>query len=263
MKTVQCPSCGASATNLENCEFCGSLFVRYPSNDIKIKINTSPNAFEGFIFPNLKEALLENIAFQSNSETLTDICLLDHTVIIQVVSSSTLVDFFNNPSKPGLGIYLAFDDDKETEKKFLDFKESKFFKKFMFDGIPTYSIDFGKDAMGSAFLISKILIEVYGLERNTMLKIEHQAGISENESNGYCFVATATMGSYNHPTVVQLRNFRDYWILNKSWGASFVKWYYHYGAIVAARIENRRFIRIFCYFIIIKPLHFLSKLLIK
>ena len=124
MKTVQCPSCGASATNLENCEFCGSLFVRYPSNDIKIKINTSPNAFEGFIFPNLKEALLENIAFQSNSEPLTDICLLDHTVIIQVVSSSTLVDFFNNPSKPGLGIYLAFDDDKETEKKvFEDLKK--------------------------------------------------------------------------------------------------------------------------------------------
>jgi phage FluMu protein Com len=28
MKTIQCPSCGAAATNFGNCDFCGSLFVR-------------------------------------------------------------------------------------------------------------------------------------------------------------------------------------------------------------------------------------------
>lgn len=32
---------------------------------------------------------------------------------------------------------------------------------------------------------------------------------------------------------MELRYFRDNWILQKSWGESFVIWYYHYGAIAA------------------------------
>ena len=60
---------------------------------------------------------------------------------------------------------------------------------------------------------------------------------NSNKKEG-CFVATAAMGSYNHPEVIELRIFRDNWILEKKWGKGFVTWYYHYGSIAAKFIEK-------------------------
>ncbi|MGG7037137.1 MAG: CFI-box-CTERM domain-containing protein, partial [Flavobacterium sp.] len=84
---------------------------------------------------------------------------------------------------------------------------------------------------------------------------------SKIESNGKCFIATATVGSYDHPEVMELRNFRDNWILEKKWGESFVKWYYHYGAKAAKVIEKSFVLKKISYFIIVKPLYILSKIL--
>jgi hypothetical protein len=56
---------------------------------------------------------------------------------------------------------------------------------------------------------------------------------TNKNKSGSCFIATATMGSYDHPEVMELRNFRENWILEKKWGAGFVDWYYHYGSIAA------------------------------
>lgn len=79
-------------------------------------------------------------------------------------------------------------------------------------------------------------------------------------SGGKCFVATATMGSYDHPEVMVLRNFRDNWILEKSWGEAFVKWYYHYGAIAAKSIEKSFILKKICYLLIVKPLVYLTRI---
>lgn len=75
-----------------------------------------------------------------------------------------------------------------------------------------------------------------------------------------CFIATATMGSYEHPTVMELRYFRDNWILQKSWGEGFVKWYYHYGAIVAKVIEKSFVLKKISYLLIVKPLVYLARI---
>jgi hypothetical protein len=37
----------------------------------------------------------------------------------------------------------------------------------------------------------------------------------ENLSGVKCFIITATIGSYNHPIVLQLRYLKDNWILEK------------------------------------------------
>lgn len=79
-------------------------------------------------------------------------------------------------------------------------------------------------------------------------------------SNGKCFIATATMGSYDHPEVMELRNFRDNWILEKSWGERFVKWYYHYGQIASKLIEKSKVLKKISYILIVKPLVFISRL---
>lgn len=76
-----------------------------------------------------------------------------------------------------------------------------------------------------------------------------------------CFIATAAMGSYNHPNVIELRQFRDNWILEKKWGENFVSWYYHYGSIAAKSIEKSITLKYICYLFIVKPLIFVSRFL--
>ena len=83
------------------------------------------------------------------------------------------------------------------------------------------------------------------------------------DNTGSCFIATATLGSYNHSQVVELRVFRDEWILAKSWGIDFVKWYYHYGAIAARFIEKSFVLKKLSYLFVVKPLVTLSRILKK
>ena len=80
---------------------------------------------------------------------------------------------------------------------------------------------------------------------------------------GRCFIATATMGSYDHPKVVELRHFRDEWILTKNWGSSFVKWYYHYGEKAAKIIDENFVLKKISYLLIVKPLVYLSRIVKK
>ena len=81
-----------------------------------------------------------------------------------------------------------------------------------------------------------------------------------SSDNGQCFIATAALGSYDHSQVIELRHFRDQWILTKNWGAGFVKWYYHYGAIAAKVIEKSFTLRKLSYLFIVKPLVILSRI---
>jgi ribosomal protein S27E len=85
----------------------------------------------------------------------------------------------------------------------------------------------------------------------------------KDKETSFCFIATATMGSYDHPQVMELRHFRDEWILQKSWGESFVKWYYHYGAIAAKFIDKSYILKKFSYLLIVKPLVYLSRIVKK
>jgi hypothetical protein len=81
------------------------------------------------------------------------------------------------------------------------------------------------------------------------------------KAGGFCFIATAAMGSYDHPQVMELRNFRDEWILTKNWGSSFVNWYYHYGAKAAKIIDKSSILKKISYLLIVTPLVYLSRIL--
>jgi tetratricopeptide (TPR) repeat protein len=75
-----------------------------------------------------------------------------------------------------------------------------------------------------------------------------------------CFIATATMGDYNHPIVIELRQFRDEWLLKRAWGVNFTKWYYTHGPKAAMVIEKSNILKAITFFFIIKPLQKISKL---
>jgi hypothetical protein len=86
-------------------------------------------------------------------------------------------------------------------------------------------------------------------------------GSSKKDSS--CYIATAAMGSYDHPTVVELRNFRDNWLLKREWGIRFTKWYYTYGSKAARIIEKSNLLKRATYLIVVKPLHLITKKIIK
>jgi hypothetical protein len=71
------------------------------------------------------------------------------------------------------------------------------------------------------------------------------------------------MGSYDHPVVMDLREFRDEWLLKRKWGIGFNEWYYKYGKISAVFIGKSKFLKILSFYIIVKPIHFISSVLNK
>ena len=82
-------------------------------------------------------------------------------------------------------------------------------------------------------------------------------------SNTGCFIATATMGSYDNPVVMELRKFRDKWILKKRWGRKFVSYYYIYGFKASKYIENSFFLKWLSYYFLVMPLYFFAKSFLK
>jgi hypothetical protein len=59
-----------------------------------------------------------------------------------------------------------------------------------------------------------------------------------------CYIATMAYGSYDAEPVLKLRRFRDEILLQRTWGRSFVKWYYRNSPIWVDRTKNFRIIHI-------------------
>ena len=77
---------------------------------------------------------------------------------------------------------------------------------------------------------------------------------AEEQSKKPCFIATATMGDYNHPDVVELRMFRDNFLSKRVWGRVFTKIYYKLGPIPARAITKSTQLKQISYLLIVKPL---------
>ena len=78
-----------------------------------------------------------------------------------------------------------------------------------------------------------------------------------------CFIATATMGSYNDPSVLLLREFRDNWISKRRGGQKFIEHYYRLSPVVANIIAKNSILRYLSYYIIICPLTGLAHILLN
>lgn len=88
---------------------------------------------------------------------------------------------------------------------------------------------------------------------------EYEERAEKNKSKGGCFIATAAMGDYDHPVVMDLRMFRDNWLLKRNWGVRFTNWYYSYGPIAASIIDSSLVLRKLTFMIVVKPLQIITK----
>jgi hypothetical protein len=269
MKTILCPSCGAAATNLKNCEFCGSLFVRYDDHNLNPSSLFDENSeFIGFMFPGLENELRYNLSLQTDTSFIvTNVCYKEE-VLLQIVQTTEFENMLGEGSIsfPGVAIHIPFTSTREDEyNRFMGMEESKLFHTSYDSTIECHDfvLDFGDDSIGAAYLSSLYLIKQEGLNKTSMLKYDtsdfNLKQSNQSKGSSGCFIATATMGSYDHPEVMQLRNFRDNWILEKKWGEGFVAWYYHYGSIAAKSIEKSYVLKKLSYLLIVKPLIYLSR----
>jgi tetratricopeptide (TPR) repeat protein len=90
-------------------------------------------------------------------------------------------------------------------------------------------------------------------ERLRVLDPSYTAPTIEKQKPGPCFVVTATMGDFDHPTVTLMRSFRDEWILTRRWGPAFVAGYYQRGPALAALIREKPLLRAASYWLVVAP----------
>jgi len=83
--------------------------------------------------------------------------------------------------------------------------------------------------------------------------------MGKGDAKGSCFIATATMGDYDHPVVMQLREFRDQYLLQRDWGKTFTRYYYKFGPYPANIISKSYLLKRLSYALIVQPLFVLAK----
>ena len=69
-----------------------------------------------------------------------------------------------------------------------------------------------------------------------------------------CFVATATLGSAEHPDLNDLRAFRDRVLAKNFAGRLFIRWYYRYGAYLARFIRPRPLLKKAVRDLVVRPM---------
>ena len=198
IKSYVCPNCGANTTNAQNCEYCGSLLVRFVEKGIDLSNTTYTN--DCITFPGLAAELKKNLRLQEENPeecVVTDL----YAKIGDDVNACGILrtgyccwqddqDIELGNGSDGLIVIKSFDRyvdlngtedfNKEMDDRLSRFKQLDCFELFTSHTCTSvdeygykryfreYAIDFGKDAEGAARLISEILQKVNGwtLETN-------------------------------------------------------------------------------------------------
>lgn len=123
------------------------------------------------------------------------------------------------------------------------------------------SIMFDKDKQVFRSKLNLVFKETEKVSKNLLDLIREKNPDFNEIKKGPCFIATAAMGDYNHPVVVDLRIFRDKWLLKRNWGVVFTSWYYAHGPKAANVIEKSKLLKTLTFILIVKPLQLITKLI--
>lgn len=205
LKTLVCPHCGANTNNTQNCEYCGSLLVRFVDKGIDIS-NTSYTS-DKCEYPGLLTELKNNLKLQKEQPdaVCTDMNWTAYDGGSGCISIGQSGHFNWQDGSPirlgdesgGLIVALNFstctdnsaysDFNREMDSQLQKFKALKSFPLFTSHTCTytyagnsrfgrEYAIDFGQDAEGAAALISEILSKVLNLQPTDNYDIFTNAG---------------------------------------------------------------------------------------
>lgn len=177
VKTIVCPNCGANVTNLKNCEYCGSILVRYI--DKGVAIDEKIYGKNVLVIPGLEEELKKNLSLQEirgeNQLVITTMAISDRRgyQILESVKcnfgTSVPTSPFPNAETPSIALRVVFEtrstnpeEAAEEKRRLQAFKQNNYF--FMFTPQSHikgmyYYIDFGSDVENAVKVISAIVNE--------------------------------------------------------------------------------------------------------
>lgn len=189
MRAIECPNCGAPATNHQNCNFCGSLLVRFA--DKGIDLSTTSYLNNDAVLPGLINQLKKNLSLQESGKTAaTDLYInnprmeLGKSQFCFVTSANGLVFQDGQPAFPdadevSLATDFVFNIYQDKTNSPIEIERHNRFKTLasfpLFTPHTTsdsdnnlivyeYAINFGKDIEGTARLISEISNKVFDLD---------------------------------------------------------------------------------------------------
>ena len=199
MKALVCPHCGANTTNTQNCEYCGSLLVRFVDKGLDLSQNKYAKYINNnYVIKGLIDELKQNLKYQeqmpSGTDVSTDIYMKDACISVFAPASKKWYwidgNLINGISSSTKGLIITFRFFDAIAKFFntrpLTFrsqwkKQDEYIRNFRsLDSYPLfskhassdsdedlswtyteYAIDFGCDAEGAARLVSDIILNVY------------------------------------------------------------------------------------------------------
>jgi hypothetical protein len=191
IQSAICPNCGAHITNLQNCEFCGSLLIRLQHQGISIE--QAGYKDDSKVFKGLEKALNRNLELQrSTNHTVgitTDIyveqygevknyCLASVIKGLVTLNGKTFFPAVEGDGNDHLMVVFVFRPDWESggELRLRKFRNLDIYELFTEEiewnngtKCYEYAIDFGNDAKGAAQLLSKVIHEVFSIPYETNL----------------------------------------------------------------------------------------------
>lgn len=224
LKALTCPHCGANTTNTQNCEYCGSLLVRFV--DKGIDIEQTSYISKKSEYPGVLTELKKNLQLQKlnpNQPVCTDIYwqTKDENACLYIGKSGTFNWMDGTPIElgehdGGLTVLLDFSTyfasryykvfNELQDEHLKKFKQLKSFPLFTSHTCSykdqakqsrfarSYAIDFGKDAEGAAVLISEILSEVEGLNPTDNYDVFTNVGFDSIENARDAWTASHGLG---------------------------------------------------------------------
>ena len=109
------------------------------------------------------------------------------------------------------------------------------------NGVSVYVAVTGYDNLGNESPFSVVSIGTPSQIQDFWEYYKSRGGM---EPGGYCFIATATYGSYQHNYVKVLRNFRDQVLKKSEFGRSLVDFYYQWSPALAEVIQDTPFLKV-------------------
>lgn len=158
-KLLKCPNCGANATNHQNCEYCGSLLVRFVDKGIDLSQTCYLTNDE--VIPGLIEELTGNLECQKeypNENVTTEIYDPNGIDEKGTLSCEKVIQISNFPDQQGLHFDLVIPEYGEGWNVFSKLESYPLFtRKALEHNWAEYCINFGNDAEGAARLVSELL----------------------------------------------------------------------------------------------------------